>query len=385
MSGTLKDVMRERADAQAPPMIDVDAIVRTGDRRRRTRAAAASVAVAAATLGALALPQLAGGPDETRSQDMVAGQGREARASFAERRTTYAVDDVIHYGNAVMDVGRHVASFVQTDQGFVYTSGGGDVWLWDGNDSVRVGHAQSRRLRADDTGPLVAWVDRTSNGAPEYVVFDTSSRTDLARVPGPSPAPGDEDAEIYALDDGAAYWGTAEGLVRYDVETGNSTVLARSQPVTDPAHKPEELVHVVDVADGRIAYVADSEHGTRLLVGESIGAGAVRVPSAWGGIAALSPDGRHLGVEADRAVVFDTTSGRDVTPGLDGYGYRSVYGWSDDETALVVAVEGVDADRERFRVDFLTCDVPEATCREVARTRVGQLGLVLPTGDPMDT
>ena len=75
------------------------------------------------TLAAVGLPQLLDGPGTSGRDGLVAGQGREAAAPFAERRPTYAVDDVIHWGGTrSFPVGATIASFVQTDDGFVYAT-----------------------------------------------------------------------------------------------------------------------------------------------------------------------------------------------------------------------------------------------------------------------
>lgn len=385
MTGLLKDVMREQADGQAPPVVDVDAVVAAGSRRvRRARVATGSMALAAVAVGAFTFPHLVDGVRTTGADAPVAGQGREAVETFAERRVTYAVDHVIRYGETLVDVGRRITSFVQTDDGFVYTTRNGDVWLHDGTGSERVGHSENRRLRADDSGPLVAWVDLADDGAPQYVVFDTSSRTEVARVDdaaaGPSREPEDQGAEVFAVDDAAVYWRTQGGPVRYDLATGDVELLTRPAPVTGPASESAQVSRIVDVADGTIAYVAEAEQGSRMLVGKAIGDAARQLPSVWSGYAALSPDGRYLGVESDDAGVYDTATAADVTPALSRYTHRVAYGWVDDDTAMVAGVKDVEG--ETFSVDFLACDVPDGECTVVSATRVGQLGLVVPDGNP---
>ena len=382
MTGTLKDVMREQADAQASPVFDAGAIAAAGNRRLcRTRIATGSLAVAAVVLAAAGLPQLVDRAATTAADGLVA----EAAGPFAERKVGFATGDVIHWGNETFSVGATIAAYVQTDDGFVYATRNGDVWLYDGTESTRVGHSQNRRLRADDSGSLVAWVGAAEDGQTQYVIFDTSSRTEVARVDdlaaGASQEPADLAAEVFAVDDGAAYWRTDDGLVRYDVATGESELVHRPRPIVDPADKPAQVTDIVDVAAGRIAYVEDDE-GSRLLVGEAIGEDAEQMPSGWNGV--LSPDGRYIGVEeADEMAVYDAATTEAVTPALDGYAFKVVYGWVDEDTAMVLGIK--DLEGETYPTDFLACDVPDGACEVTSATEVGAGTFALPIGDRMDT
>lgn len=382
MTGTLRDVMREQADAQASPVFDVEAIAAAGNRRlRRTRVATGSLVVAAFALAAVGLPQLVDGAGTTDADGLVA----EAAEPFADRKVGFAAGDVIQWGEETFSVGATIAAYVQTDDGFVYTTQNGDVWLYDGRGSERIGHAANNRLRADDTGSLVAWVDLADDGAPQYVVFDTGSRKEAARVDdgaaGPSREPEDEGAEVFAVDDVAAYWRTEDGIVRYDVATGESELVHRPRPIVDPADKPAQVTDIVDVAAGWIAYVEDDEGG-RMRVGTAIGKDAEQMPSGWNGV--LSPDGRYIGVEeADEMAVYDTATTEAVTPAIDGYVFKVVYGWVDEDTAMVFGIKNLEG--ETYPTDFLACDIPDGACEVTSATELGATAFALPVGDPMDT
>lgn len=382
MTGTLKDVMREQADAQASPVFDAGAIAVAGDRRlRRARIATGSLAVAAVALAAAGLPHLVDGAGTTDADGLVA----EAAGPFAERRVGFSTGDLIHWGKETFSVGAKIAAYVQTDDGFVYTTRTGGVWFYDGSGSERIGHAAPARLRADDTGSLVAWVDLAEDGAPQYVVYDTGSRKEAARVDdsaaGPSREQEDQVAEVFAVDDGAAYWRTEDGVVRYDVASGESELVHRPRPIVDPADKPAQVTDIVDVAAGRIAYVEDDE-GSRLLVGEAIGEDAEQMPSGWNGV--LSPDGRYIGVEeADEMAVYDAATTEAVTPALDGYAFKVVYGWVDEDTAMFLGIK--DLEGETYATDFLACDIPDGACEVTSATEFGAGTFALPNGDPMDT
>lgn len=153
--------------------------------------------------------------------------------------------------------------------------------------------------------------------------------------------------------------------------------------VDDPAEKPRRVVDVIDVASGLIAYVEEDERGSTLRVGETLDGSARAMPSGWHGV--LSPDGRYVGVEdPDVLAVYDTTTAEDVTPDLDGYPFKVVYGWTDEDTAMVFALTSIES--EPFVADFLSCDIPAGDCTVLAAgIEVAQGRLTLPVGDPMDS
>jgi hypothetical protein len=201
MTRLLSDVLHERADSAPGPHVDLDAIIGAGNRRvRRSRLSTGLAAAAVATVVAgssLVLPGLV-----AQERDApVAG----APAPFTERRAGYALDGAIHWGDETFEVGLPVTSYVQTDDGFVLTNRQGDVFLFDGTDSQRIGFTSNGRIRADDTGSLVAWVDRAEDGHPQYVVYDTRTMAEVARVDdvaaGPSREEWDLAAEVFAVDD----------------------------------------------------------------------------------------------------------------------------------------------------------------------------------------
>lgn len=382
MTGMLRSVLREHADTTPTPQVDLDRIIGAGERRVRRDRLTTGLAVAAVgaviTGSALALPGLVNQPDD---------QTADAPSRFTERRVGYAVRDVIRWGGDSFSVGASVASYVQTDDGFVYTTRNGTVWLYDGTDSERIGHAEGNHLRADDSGSLVAWVDLAEDKHPQYVVFDTHAMTEVARVDdnaaGPSLDPGDSGAEVFAVDDGSVYWRTAEGMVRYDVARARTELLSASTPPADPARKDPVAYGIRDVAHGRIAFLVDASRGTELKVAARIDLGAPTLAVATSGF--LSPDGRYLGAEEnDNIAVYDTTTGADVTPPLSRYPFAVVTGWADHDTAAVFAIKRLDDDTA-YPFDVLSCDVPSGDCTVVGQgtAPVNPESLVIPTGDPM--
>jgi hypothetical protein len=383
MTGPLKDMMREQADAQASPRFDAADIAEAGDRRvRRTRATVGSLAVAAVTLAAVGLPQLLDGPGRPGADSLVAGKGQEAVGAFAERRPTYAVDEIIYYGRTTVDVGEEIGSFVQTDHGFVYATDDGAVHLADGATTEEIGRTSrdGLYLRADDTGSLVAWVEFTRDEAPALVVFDTARGQEVLRT-----AEGTEAGMtafrdtgavyVYAVDDGTVYWRNARGLVATDAASGSSEVLG-----------PDASLDIQDVANGHFAHkVVGPEGGdTRIRVSTDLDEPAPPLPSGYDN-GFLSPSARYVSVEhSDETAVYDTATRADVTPGADGYAFVAAYAWLDDSTVTMIGIEKL-ADGES-PIDLLRCAVPSGDCQVVARAittydRSGPIRLALPVGE----
>lgn len=364
MTGLLKETMRERADAQTPPTIDVDTLVRKGDRRvRRSRVttglAAAGVAGILA-VGTLVGPQLLGG--STTGDGVVAEQGREAAAGpFAERRPTYAVDTTIHYGDTTIDVGETVGSFVQTDDGFVYATDDGRIHLADGESTAEIGRTSpdGLYLKADDSGSLVAWMEFVKGQTPDLVVFDTAERQEVARTDeGTGPAMQayrDTDAAyVYAVDDGTVYWRNADGVMALDVASGTSELLLAGAGAFE----------ISDVANGHFAHVLREVDGedTPIRVSTDLAHPSRPLPSGWEGY--LSPGARYISTDqADELTVFDVATREDVTPDTSGYEFVAAYAWLDDSTVTLIGIRSLGGGEQP--IDILRCDVPQGLC-EVA-------------------
>lgn len=378
MTGLLTAVMHERADAVAAPDVDLDAIIGAGDRRvrrQRTRSVLGAAGLAAAVaVGSMGVAGLLAGPDDLAADPF----------AFQRRQPAYAVGPTIHLGARAYDVGRPVSSLVQTDDAFVYTTADGRVWMYDGSSSQPVGRAEGHRLRADDQGSLVAWVEPTADGHPDYVVYDTEERTVLARVDD-HPADGsvhvDHDAEVFAVDDGTVYWRHGTDLARYDVPSGRVSLLATSIPPSDPASDEAGAVRdIVDVSYGTIAYTVEDGPRRGIAVGPVPDPTGTVVAQATTG--ALSPDAQLLATEEnDSLAIYTTDDGQDVTPTVEGYRYQVAYGWSDDDVAVVLGIRGWSGDRANG--DVLRCDVSDDACTVVSSFRgVAPEAFVPAVGDP---
>lgn len=359
MTGLLKETMREHADAQAPPAIDIETIISAGSRRvARTRVAAGSLAVAAVTLAAVGFPQLLDGSGTPGDEGLVAGQGREAATPFAERRPTYAVDGTIHYGDTSIDVGQRVESFVQTDGGFVYATIDGQVHLADGTTNAPIGRTSpdGLYLKADDTGSVVAWVEFAAGQAPELVVYDTADRKEVVRTdegtrPDMQSFRDTDSVYVYAIDDGTVYGRNADGVTALDVATGTSELLLTGSGAFD----------VTDVANGHFAHLVREvgDENSALRVSTDLAHPAAPLPSGWSG--RLSPGAVYVSTEeGDEVTVYDVATHQEVTPDTGGYAFVGAYAWLDDDTVSMIGTKSLGGGSQP--IDFLTCEVPKGAC-----------------------
>ncbi|MGH3333446.1 MAG: hypothetical protein ACRDPJ_19285 [Nocardioidaceae bacterium] len=383
MTGLLKSVMREHADSATPPQPDLDAIVTAGDRRTRRTRMAAGLGVAAVVTAAVAVPS-ALTLDRATDAPVASTQGAE-QGVYADRLPTYSLGSVIHYGGTTVDVHDQVASFVQTDDGFVYATKNGEVHFADGRTTEKIGRTSTDGLylKADDSGSTVAWVEFPEGEAPEFVVYDTGMRAEVLRTSqgntaGMTSFRDTDAAYIFGVDGDDVYWRSGDGLVRYDLQTGESEVLSADANPFD----------VSDVANGHIAHLIrrDGGEASALRVSTDLNEPAKPLPSGWNGY--LSPDATYIAVDqADEMAVYDVATHEDVSPDTQGYAFVAGYAWLDDRTVMMI---GMEKPEKSEPIDILRCSVPSGTCEVVEDdvavfdddSAVSDLGLLsLPVGE----
>ena len=377
MTGLLNDVMHERAERAGPPQLDLDAIVAAGDRRvRRGRTlaglAAAAVAATVAVTG-LAVPRLLG--DDPAPAP--------ATSPFAARELSWAQGSTIHWGGQTFDMGRTVHSYLQTDDGFVWTSPDGTVRLFDGSTNREIGRADGGYLVADDSGPLVAWTTPREGGrSPAYVVYDTAADEVVTRVDADPDDNRWETERVMGLDGTAAYWKQDDTFVRQDLGGGEASTLWVQEPFEDLTTKADPAItDIVDVAAGRIAYYVQRGDEWGLAVGETIEPDGRILSAASHGV--LSPDGRYLASENDDFIaVHDTRTGEDLSPDLGSYPYAVGYAWVDDDTLMVYGLTSIEGDGP-YPADLMTCDVGGGCTTETSE-EIAEGAFALPVGEPLD-
>ena len=366
MTGLLQDMLRERADRRAPGSVDVASVIEAGNRRlRRRRATVGSLAAAAVAAGVLVAPHalLASGAGGRDADGQVAGRQAATVHAFAERRPTYALGTVIHYGARSIDVRERIGSFVQADGGFVYTTDDGRVHLADGRGTEEIGRTgrDGLHVRSDDTGPLAAWVKLPAGRPAELVVYDTAGREEVVRThagtrPGMKSYADDPGAAyVLAVDDGTVYWRSDDGLVATVVASGSTTVL---QPGTKP-------FDVADVAGGLFAHRAVDANGSdqTLRLSSDLADPGPALPSGRTGF--FSPAAEYFTAEeGDEVTVYDTADRSVATPTSAGYEFVSAYAWLDEHTLSMIGIRQLGNGPQP--IDILRCTVPKGACELVA-------------------
>jgi hypothetical protein len=361
MTETLKDMMAARADAAPGPDIDIAGLIHTGRRRVwRHRAIGGTAAGAVlAVVGLIAPSVLPGGGDGDPSFS----------DGLGERQISYASGSTIHYGDESIDVAPHqLASYVVTDDGFVYAAADGDVYFTDGDGSTRIGHAGGdNRLVADDSGSYVGWVETDPGSGTEVVVYDTAVGGEVFRSPKDDGSgsgcytaiPG---LALRAIDGDTAYICGADGTSAWDLPSRTQ------QWVTPP--RPGS-VQLADVADGYLAWALPDWDRTGTIVSPHEDAdrpfyGQVTASS-------LSPDSRYIaGIQLTgdswRSLLFDRTTEREVELAMPEYREWYVLQWVDDDRFTAVGYDAEDYEGAAADApDLLTCDASSASCTVVGQ------------------
>ncbi|MEV6414572.1 hypothetical protein [Kribbella sp. NPDC051718] len=344
MTGLLKDTFTEEAEAIGDPHLDLDAIVRTGKRRlKRRKLAKVFTSVAASAV------VVAGGL--TAAVHFGSDRGVEVSNSgpFAERRPTWADGKEIHFGAEVIRVPAAIASFVQTNEAFVFTTKDGGVYRVGADGATQIGKgSKNHRLAADADHSVVGWVDATRL-VPEFVVYNLVADQEVVRTgagnrydnPQANPS-----LRVAAIDDGIAYFGAMDGLRRWNLATGVGELIK-------PKVKPTFLVAA---EAGQFVWENPVDDDVDMALGSDVNAAAPAHFSGWRGT--LSPGARYLLTDkADTVGVVDVRSGKNAVLTIPGYLLIAPTQWKDEHTFYAVGFRS----EETARLDLLTCAIKSAT------------------------
>jgi len=381
MNNLLKETLAERAAGAEPPPLDLDAIVAAGNRqisrRRAIGVLGGAVAAAAAVIGTATVVR----PRESQPQPA-------QPAPFGERRVTYALGSTIHYGDEILSVAPlRITTFVQTDAGFVFLDEGNNVHVADRSGTRKLGTA-NWELTADFRGNLVGWVDGL-NIPQESVVYDVAAGRELVRTAVGNKLPPTVDLayspRIIAIDGGTAYFDTAHGAYRWDLQTNRGESLAGARMNTVRA-----------VAAGQIVFQQPLEQrppAVNLTIAKTV----TEKPSVRfvGQQAHLSPTAEYVATQPDDArpdvqplwthlQLTATTSGNRIA--LPDQTYLKFYfgQWIDDETCTIAAeypkTGVVDLLVVNARTGATKVAVPQLTTLNFSTTPPRTANLALPTG-----
>jgi hypothetical protein len=383
MNDLLRDTFAERADGIEPPPLDLDGIVAAGNRRISRRRAltvlGGAVATAAVAVGTATVVR----PRDARPQP--------ARAvPFTQRRPTFALGNNIHYGNEVISIAPYkVNAFVQTDAGFVFLDSGNNIHIVD-RDGIRGLGKGSWNLTADHRGNLVAWVEGFNDHC-ESVVYDVAADRELVRTPVGNKIPPNASLaygpEIVAIDGNDAYFGTLDGLYRWDITTNKGELIADVSPVA-----------VRTVVAGQFVYqlpLSQALTGTSLAIAKTVSA---TTPARFTGQQAfLSPGAKYLVTEPDDArpgiqplwadlLMYEATTAR-PTPRPKAYSSMFFGQWLDDETFVAAGERGTSAEVDLLvvtaRTGAVKVVVPRFSKLSFSKTPPYMPPFALPTGKPI--
>jgi hypothetical protein len=355
MRKLLTDEVRDLPTAPIP----VDAVINDGRRRLwRHRAAGGTATFAAVAALALVAPSIVDGAGDS------AGNGAPAASGVVDPKApVYSTGSTIHHGDQQIDVSPHtVVSMVRTDDGFVFVSQDSDVYFADGTTVERINDGNGMwSLAADDTGSYVGWVDYgTVPDPPEYVVYDTSTRSEVRRWSdedgGPSGG-GEHTTDMVDIDGDIAYVRDSKGFVAWNLTDGSSERIASGVG-------PDWLW---GVADGQLAHVESEGNRRYVVVSEDPQADRPRIRFDWKALGAkLSPTGKHvvtLALRTGDVVVSDAQAERDVTPDDGRYPFGlAPLQWVSDDVFYAVGTP-----RGGTLADVVRCRISTGGCRVVAK------------------
>jgi hypothetical protein len=358
MTEKLQTLMREQADSVDFAAPDLDAMIRTGERRVRHRRLGALAGVAAVTAAmALLVPGLT--PSERAVQPAGPAASDAAPLSWVDGST-------LHEGEQRFDLGFRPVAYVRTSVGYVLADRDGRVWSWVAGEAKAVGRTDpaAPRLVADDESDLAGWFEPTEGS---YAVLDQQPNGSVVAHQAP-PRSGPED--FAALDAGVAYWTGSEGPSLFDLETGRAVRVEDVTPDFD----------LGDLEDGRLA----TPDGQGVVVRTTDGQVLRALSDVYSDYGSLSPDGRYYTSDADQPEVYDVGTGEKVTFDLGGREFATGYEWLGPRTLAVLAAARAD---DGSRAELLQCQVPEGSCEAVAGLGTFEQmadRLLLPVGLPVD-
>ncbi|MFF1819167.1 hypothetical protein ACFVWG_17845 [Kribbella sp. NPDC058245] len=352
MTDLLKDTFTTQAAGSEPPPLDLDALIATGSRRIRRRRVGAVLGTAFAVAAVVATSLVV--VRSTVNEPPVAG------LPFSEARPTYAVNGVIHFGDAKIDTGaKQLDRLVRTNLGFLYTEAGSNtLHLADGRTTRTVATIEpgSKFYAAGD---YAAWV---TSGVKGTIPVLTNLRTDKAEYDTEPPPKDSKRFEwsqvvgsgLIGVDDRAAYIGRASEVFGFALP---------AKPSTSVVELPKGAVSTVAAGAGRYVFLAPGPENTGRYVylRTDTTPPAPQALEAFNGSpeqlsASISPKGSYVSLTADGASphLYDVTGHRIQI----GQEFRMFGQWLSDDTFVAVAGN-----------DLSTCflDGTYTTCTVIAR------------------
>ena len=404
MNTTLRDALAGQIDRIGPSHLDVDELVRLGERRLRRRSltvavgsAAAMVLVIAMAIGGAALNRSAEpGPTDNPNTDR---QQTDDSPQLPQARPIVYSDDVdfagpptgsligsLQVGNREVEIDQKVGvrnwgGISVTDDGAVYAQTDHSLWFTDGGPPQQIAEwacadpsGDSEELASGNAGSLVAWFDCEPGSREDLVVYDTNLGREVSRHSIPSCA------ATFAPDGGELNGCRPDGIIGEHVYFTHSNQAGR---LIDRQFRLDLTGDKVTQA-GPAVYAEDLRtHSRALVIGDSWRAGTLTAAhSAVDGVGFRVVGSRLVPTAyvqaSDETVptrVFDAATGHRVQFRLPkGYPPDPVPGFDtlDDPDALTgndsfETVQWVDDDTialmGEFLDDIITCHLSDGSCQ----------------------
>ena len=376
-----------KAQAVAPPIVDIDDIRRRGRRQARRRTAVSVAAVAVLVGGTIWGASTLSDLDQSSEPTQQTPSNPDSL-----RPLTYAEDGTIHYGDKTIEVGPELNGLTVTDYGVAFTTQDGRIWFSDGAAPEQVGTTSPEVLDrwgftqdnygskvpnwvvAGTTGPYAEWFEFPTSDEAEIVVYDTRGAEITDRVPidVPQDCKGNC-AQIQGVYDDTLYW-TDEPCRMFAAQ---GTVCDKVAPphVHDLASGAETTMTVEEYADvlrthPRMFGVRGApEEGGRdlplnLSDGTGLADGRTNVTFLSGGsqLDGISPGGLgevQYNLATGSRLRFDLA---DAFPRNTNF---LLVGWLDDET-FQLAEFGSGEIPDQHMGALLVCHLSSSTCETVA-------------------
>jgi hypothetical protein len=367
MTYTLRHALRQDAGNVEIPTLEANDVIAQGEqrlhRRRMTAALAVVAAVAAIAVGSVLVtradpntqgPQPVAPPSSSKSSTGEVGP-------HGARPLVYADGSTVHVGDKTVAARDPVAFIDATDDGAVYEAMlDGTLWFTDGTTTSVIGTsgctacptAHGGVVTTGDSGSLVVWADSTGrkNKDPaEFVVYDTSRREEVARIPFAEP---DSYDQVVYVDEDQVWLAPDTSkdphLFRFDVATGETTTM---RPVELEAELSRRArVFVAEDDDLEINESGFSEDASFRQVGRRL--------------ATVTSDGDPLTLTRTNGdeVRLQLPSGFTVLGQQIDASVISLSQWLDDDH-IVVWANGGGGDLPAQEGDLLVCPLPDGICR----------------------
>jgi hypothetical protein len=306
-------------------------------------------------VAAIAVPTvLANDPDAGREP----GPAQAPASLFATPQPAWAIGSSVHLGERTFDMGRRVEALFVTTDGIVFADDGGTVYASDGTAApAEIGTVDLGEGHLVGDGSRAAWIDHDDGSAPVFTVYDQATgETERADYDTAGEGATEYHPSLFAIDGDDVYLRDARGVIRWELDTGEQTLLGSPNGLEIQDVKSGVIAHTLpDPVDGGVDVYA----GTELGASEPLNL----VSQAT----ALNPAGTKLigSGPGMGTIVMDTDSATNQHWQVFAYAYGelSPVAWIDDDTYSAVGSKPMTGPA---RQDLLTCDVGDGNCTVVA-------------------